>query len=176
MIRELATVDLAQRLSEGQSRDTTQAIVAHIGDDPTRFAALFKLLQCGDFRMQQCAAWPISVVAEDNPQLVEPYLAKLLVYLKRDDVHDAVKRSVVRLLQYVDIPKRRRGEVFALCTDLLDDPSETVAVRAFALTVAERIAGENEELKNELRLILRKHLPQATAAMRVRSRRLLSGR
>jgi hypothetical protein len=56
---------------------------------------------------------------------------------------------------------------------LLDDADQPAAVRAFAMTVATRIAKSEPDLMNELRLIVSKHLPHATAAFRVRAREIL---
>jgi len=46
-------------------------------------------------------------------------------------------------------------------------------VRAFALTVAARIAKSEPDLMNELRLIVKKHLPHTTVAFQKRAREIL---
>ena len=110
---------------------------------------------------------------ERRPELIRPYLPKLLDCLERDDMHNAVKRNVARLLQYVQIPRRLAGKVYSHCVDLVDDAYEPVAVRAFALTAAARIAKSEPHLMNELRLVVRKHLPHTTAAFQKRAREIL---
>lgn len=169
-------MDIKKVLAAGQSRSTTEAIVSYIGGDPARFAELMDVFDRGDYWMKQCSAWPISVVAEDHPELVEPYLGKLVALLPRNDHHNAVKRSVVRLLQYVEVPNRLKGKVFSHCLDLVDDASEPVAVRCFALTAAARVAAGNEALLNETRLVAERHLKHATPGFKVRIKRLLSDR
>ena len=148
------------------------AIVEYIGDDAGRFAELMKLFFGDEYRLTQRAAWPMNYCAERQPDLIRPYLPKLLDCLKRDDLHDAVKRNVVRLLQYIEIPPRLKGKVYAHCVDLIDDPYEPVAVRAFALTVAARIAKSEPDLMNELRLIVNKHLPHSSVAFQKRAREI----
>lgn len=169
-------MDIEKTLSDGQSRAKTQAIVNYIGDDPARFAELLRVFDCGDRRMKQRSAWPISVVAERNPELLIPHIAKLLEYLRSNDVHNAVKRSITRLLQFVDVPKRLQGKVFSCCLDLVSDPSEPVAVRCFSMTAAARAAKEHPPLMSELKLVAENQLEHATAGMKVRIRRLLSGK
>jgi len=169
-------VKIAELFSEGQSRATTETIVAYVGDDPRRFAELFRTFERGDFRLQQCAAWPISVVAETRPELVEPYLPKLIEYLPRNDVHDAVKRSILRLLEFVRIPDRVKGKLFSYSIDLLDDPSQAVAIRCFALSAAAKAAGNEPALINEIKLVVNKHRGHATAGFKARVRRVLSER
>jgi hypothetical protein len=166
-------VNIRQALLAEHSKRQTMAIVEFIGDDAGRFAALMKLFFAGEYRMTQRAAWPMNYCAERHPKLIRPYLSKLLDCLERDDMHTAVKRNVVRLLQTIEIPRRLQGRVYAHCVDLIDDAGEPAAVRAFALTVAARIAKSEPALLNELRLIVRKHLPHATAAFQVRAREVL---
>lgn len=166
-------MDIRQALMAGHSKQQTMTIVEFIGDNPKRFAELMKLFFAGEYRLTQCAAWPMSCCAERHPELILPYLPKLLDCLGREDMHDAVKRNVMRLLQYIEIPRRLTGRVYAHCVDLIDDACQPVAVRAFALTVASRIAKSEPNLLKELRLIVSKHLPHTTAAFRQRAKEIL---
>ena len=166
-------MDIRQALMAEHSKRQTMAIVEFIGDDARRFAELMKFLFAGEYRLTQCAAGIMGYCVERRPELIRPYLPKLIDCLKRDDMHDAVKRNVVRLLQYVEIPRGLAGKVYAHCVDLIDDAGESVAVRTFAVTVAARIARSEPDLMNELRLIVRKHLPHTTAAFQKRAREIL---
>lgn len=168
--------DLVNRLAGRQSRANLQAVVDFIGGDPSRFAELVRIFDRGHGRIRQCAAWPISVVAERHPELLVPHLGKLVEYLPRKDVHNAVKRSVTRLLQFVDVPKRLHGKVFSYCLDLVADPSEPVAVRCFSMTAAAKIAKNQPSLMGELKLIAENQIEHATAGMRVRIGRMVSGK
>jgi hypothetical protein len=91
-------------------------------------------------------------------------------------VHNAVKRNVVRLLQYVHIPKRLAGKVYSHCIDLIADPDEPIAVRAFSMTVAEKIARREPALMDELRLVVSQNMAGASAGIRVRARSILAER
>ena len=166
-------MDIRQALMTEHSKQQTMAIVEFIGEDPKRFAELMKVFFAGDYRLTQRAAWPMNYCAERHPKLILPYLPKLLDCLEREDMHDAVRRNVVRLLQYIEIPKRLTGKVYSHCIDLLDDADQPAAVRAFAMTVATRIAKSEPDLMKELRLIIHKHLPHSTAAFRARAKQVL---
>ncbi|MFN0108569.1 MAG: hypothetical protein ACKVZH_06910 [Blastocatellia bacterium] len=166
-------MDIRQALLAVHSKQQAVAIVEFIGDDSKRFAELMKLFFEGEYRLTQRAAWPMSYCAELHPDLIRPYLPKLLDCLERNDQHDAVRRNVMRLLQYIEIPKRLAGRVYAHSVDFIDDADQPIAVRAFAMTVAARIAKSEPDLMNELRLIVRKHLPHSTAAFRARAKQVL---
>jgi len=163
-------MDIRAALQAEHSKRNTTAIAEYIGGDAKRFAELMKIFFEGEYRPTQRAAWPMSVCIEKHPELITSYLNKLVDQLTRNDVHDAVKRNVVRLLQYIEIPKRLSGKIYSICVDLIDDISEPVAVRAFALTVAIKIAGNEPSLLDELRLIAKAHLSLTSAAFHKRAR------
>ena len=166
-------MDIRQALMTEHSKRQTMAIVEYIGEDSKRFAELMKCFFAGEYRLTQRAAWPMNYCAERHPKLILPYLPKLLGCAAREDMHTAVKRNVMRLLQYIEIPKRLAGNVYAHSLDLLDDACQPIAVRVFAMTVAARIANSEPSLMNELRLIILKHLPHSTAAFRARAKQVL---
>ncbi|HMO80553.1 MAG TPA: hypothetical protein PKD24_07155 [Pyrinomonadaceae bacterium] len=160
-------------LFEAHSKEQTVKIVDHIGSDAKRFRELVDIFFAGPYRLTQRAAWPLSVVAEKRPELLRPYLNKLIDQLPKKDVHPAVKRNVVRLLQFVEIPKRLRGKVYSHCLDLIADPKEPIAVKAFSLTVAERIAHTEPALLEELRMVAAPLAKDASPGIKVRLRGIL---
>jgi hypothetical protein len=166
-------MNIRQALLEEHSKRQTIAIVEYIGDDPARLAELMDVFFEGEYRTTQRAAWPLNYCAERNPELIYPFLDRLVDLLARKDVHNAVRRNIARLLQYIEIPEHLHGKVYALCVDLVDNAEEPVAVRVFALTVAANIAKPEPDLTGELKLIVEKHLPHTTPAFRARARRIL---
>jgi hypothetical protein len=166
-------VNIHQSLLEVHSKDQAVKITEYIGDDAGKFVELADLFLNGDYRTMQCAGWPLSHCVERNPALVYPYLEEMIDLMPRKDVHDAVRRNVARMLQYVDVPEDLKGKVYDLCVERIDDASEAIAVRAFAMAVATRIVKDERDLMGELKLVVEKHLPYATAAFRSRARRIL---
>jgi len=166
-------MDIRGALRAEHSKRQTMAIVTYIGNDPERFAELMEIFLGDEYRPTQRASWAVNWCAEKQPQLVRPYLKRLVGQLERDDVHDAVRRNVARLLQFVEIPKRLEGRIYDNCVRLADDPLQPVAVRVFAISTAARIACGRPELLNELRLIAAQHIPHTSIAFRKRAERVL---
>lgn len=150
----------------------TSAITDHVADDAGRFRVLARLFLGPDPLIAQRAGWPLSNAVERNPELATPYLSVFVDQLTRNDVHNAVKRNVVRLLQFVDIPERLQGKVFSHCLDLIADPREPIAVKAFSITVAERIAQADQALVDELKLVAGPLVKNASPGLRVRLRKM----
>jgi hypothetical protein len=108
--------------------------------------------------------------AEHHPKLIRPYLKKLTAELQREDVHDAVRRNILRLLQFVEIPHYLKGRLYSLCLKFIADGSQPVAVKVFATTVARKIAETEPALMNELRFVVRQQLPHESVAFHKRAR------
>jgi len=166
-------MNIRYALLKVHSKEQATKIADYIGSDPERFAELMKFFTGPVYRVSQRAAWPVSYCIERHPELVKPYYNLLIKQLERDDAHVAVRRNVVRLLQFVDIPKRYAGRIFEACYNLVDNPNETVAVRVFAMTVAANVAKDSPELLDELRLVATKYSQSSTAGFRSRARRIL---
>ncbi|MEO7540122.1 MAG: hypothetical protein ABIV21_08840, partial [Pyrinomonadaceae bacterium] len=166
-------MDIREAISAEHSKRQTMAIVDYIGGDPDRFAELMKIFFEGVYRPTQRSAWPMSVCAEKHPELIEPYVGKLVDQLPRSDVHNAVKRNVLRLLQFVEIPRRLEGKVYSLCLDLISDPNEMIGIHAFSITVAAKIAAGKPDLIDELRLVIKENLKRTSPGIRVRLRNIM---
>ncbi|MEO8647702.1 MAG: hypothetical protein ABI539_00910 [Acidobacteriota bacterium] len=165
-------MDIKCALLEVHSKEQAIKIADYVGSDEQRFAELMKLFTGPVYRVGQRAAWPVSLCIERDPNLVQPYFPGLIKQIERDDAHIAVRRNVLRLLQFVAIPKRYQGRVFDLCYKLFADVSQTVAVRVFAMTVAADLANGDHHLMNELQLVAESHPQLATAGFQARVRRV----
>jgi hypothetical protein len=166
-------MDLKKRLELGQSKLQTGEIVEYVNGRPNRFKLLVEVFLNGSYRITQRAAWPLSICVERWPYLVDPHIKPLLNFLHKPGIHDAVKRNTMRLLQFIDIPKRYHGKVAALCFEYLEDRKVAVAIRVCAMTVLGNIAIHHPEMKKELRLIIGDLLPYGTAALRSRGVKVL---
>ncbi len=164
-------MNIEHELLATYSKTQVARIVKFVGDDPTRFAELITYMLEPVYRISQRASGSVSYCVERHPKLIEPYWAKLLEQLKREDTHVAVKRNIVRLLQFVEIPKRFEGRVFDACYNLLADVSEPIAVRCFSMTVAVKIAKDSPELMSELKAVAANHPEKMSAGFRSRVKR-----
>jgi len=163
-------MDLRSEILAEHSKHQARRIVEWIGTDADRFAELMRLFLSDTYRVTQRAGWPLSDCVKLHPALIKPYFSQLLKQIERDDVHIAVRRNVVRLLQFVEIPKRYEGRIFDACYALLNDPKEPVAVRVFSMTVAANIARNSPELLEELHLVATKYPDMMTPGFRARLR------
>jgi hypothetical protein len=156
-------MNLKTRLENEHSKSLTLAIIKYVGDDARRFKILMDLVLGSDTLLSQRASWPLSSIAIDHPELLKPYVSKLIKKLAEPTNHPAVNRSILRICQEVDIPEKYWGTLVDLSFKFILTESEPIATRAFAISVAARICKHYPELKNELLLILNDLLEQPHA-------------
>jgi hypothetical protein len=166
-------VDLEQLIRAEHSKKQTDRIVRYVGNDKRRFATLIGLFLKGEYRITQRAAWPLSYCVREHPELIGPYFKPLLDNLARHDVHAAVIRNTVRLLQDVPIPKRYHGRVMNTCFEFLQSAEKPIAVKAFSLTILGNLARDYPDIRGELKLIIEEQWEHASPAVRSRARKIL---
>ena len=164
---------LREQLLKEHSRANCDRIVKWIGSDQKRFDELVSIFLNEEYRLVQHAAWPLSYAAINHPQLVKKHFAKLVKNLKKPGIHDAVKRNTVRLLQEIEIPEKYHGEIMDACFSYIVSPNEPVAVKAFSLTVLERLSHLYPEIKSELKVVIEERWDYETAAFHSRARKIL---
>ena len=134
---------------------------------------LMKYFLQGEEQIAKKSAWIIGHSAELYPELVSPWLKQMIKIMGKPGVHGALKRNVVRLLQFAEIPRSLQGSVANLCFELISSFDEPIAVRTFSMTVLANIAEEEPELRKELEIVVRQMLPYATPAFRARAKKIL---
>lgn len=148
-------------------------IIRYIGTDKKRFEALMKVFLGNNYRLTQWAGWPMSDLVKEHPQLIAPYLKRILKGIDKPGMHVAVKRNVMRVFQFIHIPKNVRGIAFDKGFRLFLDTSEPIAVRVFAMQVVANIAITEPDLKNEVIIAIEEQLPYGSAGFRSRALKLL---
>lgn len=147
-------------------------IAAWVGDSQKHFDELMLFMLCNEYRLAQRAAYPVSTCVERQPVFIKKWFSKLIKNLERNDIHDAVKRNTLRLLQGVNIPEKQCGALFEKAHLFLHDPDEPIAVRVFSLSVMANIAVKFPELKEEVLFNAESLLHCGIPAMESRARKI----
>jgi hypothetical protein len=147
--------------------------VRWIGHDQQRLDELFNLFVSDEYRVVQHAAWPLSYAVIAHPPLIKKHFSKLIANLSRPGIHDAVKRNTMRLLQDITIPKKYHGRLMDTCFKYISIPGEAAAVKAFSLTVLEKLANTYPEIIPEIKLLIEENYERETAAFKVRAKKFL---
>jgi len=166
-------MDIRKELLKAHSLHQTKKIVRYIDGDKKRFAELVNVFLAGPYRVTQRAAWPMSIAVEAHPGLIQPHFKKLLEFTCKAEVHGAVKRNVLRMLQFTELPTRWHAKIAEISFSNLADRKAQVAIRVFAMSVLARLAKHHPEFKNELKVLIEDEIPFTSPAFSSRGRKVL---
>jgi hypothetical protein len=138
------------------------------------FKDLIDCLLSKDIRLGQRAAWCVSWAARKKPEIIKSYIGVLVGQLKRTDVHNAVIRNSLRVLEDLIIPEEFHGEVMDACFIFIQKRDTPIAIKTFSLTIIFNISKIYPDIKNELRFIIEENIPYETAAYKSRGKKILA--
>lgn len=167
-------MNLREVILAEHSKAHTLELCTYVGDNKKRFKELMKLFLGPEYRITQRAAWIVSYCVENHPELIKPYISKMVDNLYHEGLHDAVKRNTLRIFQFIDIPEKEEGKLFDICMKFLLSSTEAIAIKAFGVTVLNNIAKKHPDLQLELKLVVEDLAQHAEEpALKVRYRRVL---
>src|SRR5690606_16722218 len=107
---------IEKELLKDYSKAQMLRITSFISNDEAYFEKLMYLVfKSQDAKVRQRAAWCMSNVFDIYPYLIYPYIATLINMLDEADLHDALKRNTLRVLQSINIPEHLQGKALELC-------------------------------------------------------------
>lgn len=166
-------MDVRKQLLFEHTKDNTNLIVAHIGDNQKSFDQLMKLFLANEYRVTQRAAWVVGELARIYPALIVPYYKGLILNLRKPGLHDAVKRNTLKILQDLEIPERLWGEAADISFNFLLSKEEPIAIKVFSMTVLFNISKHVPEFRDELAIIIEDQMPYGSAGFKSRGKKTL---
>lgn len=166
-------MNLREEILTEHSKAQAHKILNWIGASQKRMDELVHLFTTDEYRVVQRAAWPIGLLAETQPQLLQKHLPLFVQLLRKPGLHNAVRRNITRILQYLQIPEELKGDVMDACFSFICDVQEKAAVKAFSLTILEQLAVEYPEILPEIITIIEERWDYETAAFHSRARKIV---
>jgi len=137
------------------------------------FKELMDCFLCNDYRVAQRAAWSVSWAGRARPDLIKPYIKQMVALLGRNDVHNAVIRNSIRVLELSEIPEDCHADVMNACFTFVEKPGTPAAIKAFSLTTLYNLSAYYPDIKPELKLIIETLWDSETPAFKSRGRKIL---
>jgi hypothetical protein len=166
-------MNIREELEKEHSKAQALRIANYAVQNKKQFRELMDCYTDTDYRLSQRAAWSVSWAARNKPVMIAPYIGVLVKRLQEPRVHPAVIRNAVRVLELVDLPELYHGEIMNTCFDFIQDPATPAAIKAFSLTILDRLSVTYPAIKPELCLIIEERWDTETAAFRSRGRKIL---
>ncbi|MCE7064484.1 hypothetical protein [Dyadobacter sp. CY326] len=157
-----------------QSKRRAMEVAAYACLDSAHFQQLINCFLSNDYRLAQRAALSVSIAARQRPDMIVPHINTLVDMLPRTDVHDAVIRNSVRILQEIEIPAELHGKVMDICFAFIQNREIPVAIRVFSLTILDNFSKIYPEIRNELGIIIEEAMEFEKPAFRARGKKILA--
>lgn len=118
------------------------------------------------------ASWVITTISDRYPELVRPYLKKIVSHIEKFD-HSGIRRNLLRFIAETDVPKSLQGKLYDVCYRWLQSRLEPPAVKVHCMQILFNISEKEPDLRKELKLIIEDLIDHDSAAIKSRSRQLM---
>jgi hypothetical protein len=166
-------MDITEQLLVEISLRNKNYIAHYVGNDPVLFKELISLVFTGKPPLPMRASWVISGVTDKYPELLKPYLKKIVDNIEKFD-HPGTRRNLLRYIAMIQVPESLQGKLFDICYQLLKSRYEPPAVKVHSMQILYNIAKKEPDLKREIRLLIEELTNHESAAIKSRSRQLMS--
>lgn len=140
--------------------------------DDNAFNEVLNLIFSDEDKIAWRSAWIIDSATEDYPELLSPYISKIIAHFSHT-TNSSLNRIFTRILSRYKLPDELLGLVFDRCFKLLS-PLEPVAVRVNAMQVLFNISQQEPDLKPELAMVISGLIEEGgTAALLNKAEKLL---
>lgn len=156
-----------------QSWESLALVVRHIDDHPEHLDALMKLAFDDSEDRNWRAAWMVDKIHEKHPELVIPYLPRMIdyVYTTRNA---GKKRHLLKLISLHEPTQEKMVELLDFCIDTFTSASEPIAVRAHAMQVLYQIARKEPDFAGELIELIQQEMEyHGSAGIKARGRKII---
>ena len=137
-------------------------------------AELVSLALDKDLLLSSRAMWVLGHCSNIDYKRIKPFYSQLIDNLNNKGLHNGVIRNTLGLFQKHPVPEEYEAFVLDMCYKYIKNPSEAIAVRAFAITVAYNISKHYPELLEELSMVLHHLIPtEETPAIKARIKNTL---
>jgi len=164
---------LLQLIHETRNKESMQQIIDYVGSNPNHLEELMNYFLGNNMNISQKTSWALGHIGEQQPELFKGYHQTFIDQLQLNHPHNAIKRNIVRMYQFIEIPEIHEGKFYELAMLFLLDPNEPIAVKAFSMRICEKIALKYPELIPELIQAIESITPNASSGVKNRAGHIL---
>lgn len=166
-------MNIAKALMESHDKKHALSIAHYAISSNKAFDQLMDCFFSNEYRLAQRAAWSVAWATKFQPSMVHPYLSKIVDQLSRTDVHDAVIRNSVRIIENMEIPLELHGALMNTCFQLVEQPTTKPAIKAFSLSILYQLSQKHSDIQSELVCLIQTLWDMESPAFQSRGRKIL---
>ncbi len=157
------------------SRLIADILVKDIGNERDKFDEMFHLSLRDEYPLSMRAARVVALCAEQNIELVEPYIDQIVAMLGQLKV-DGVKRSFLKIL--AESPLVPSEDSIGILTDLaftwLEDFKQAIAIRYYCIEILLKVSAIYPEIGDELSILLKNLSEDESSGIKSKSKKVIN--
>ena len=165
-------VNLKSALEEPASPTWESELCLLVCEDEHRFFDLIEVFYGNDSRLLQKSTLIILACNKVKPEWVDTQVPRMVKTLNKR-LPTALKRNILRILQYKTIPETLWGHATDQCFNYLRSSDEPVAIKAFSMTVLYSLTKKLPDLARELSFLIEEQYNFSSAGFKARGRQVL---
>ena len=166
-------MNIKEALFAEHSKEQAVAVAKLACESIDNMQQLVDCLLSKDTIVAQRAAWSIGWSVKINHSSLMPFLHLLIPLIEKKDVHDAVIRNTMLVLETINIPEEYHGIVMNDCFNFIENPATPPAIKAYSLTTVYNLSKYYPEILQELKIIIEENWENESPAFKSRGKKIL---
>lgn len=158
----MSAIDIKEALSIESSRVLIDAVVEHIISDPLLFDQLYILIFSEKYPVNMRAAWAMMHACKRNPDFFIPYTNNVTLQKCLSHPNNGVRRCCLKIIsEYMNFNLLEdKGFILDFGFNIIENPSEAVANKVYAMEIIYKICKNEPDLANEVLILLKTMLEE----------------
>jgi 8-oxo-dGTP diphosphatase len=167
--------DIRAMVNNMMSMKEAEWVATSALENPAIFIKLFEYSYSSDKKLAFRASWILSKVCDIFPEIIYPYLSRIVEILNKLDNESAL-RSFLRIISFSDLTKisdQQHGVLADFCFNELKSGFSAIAIKAYSMEILYRLSLIYPELANELSATVRILMEDGSAGIISRGQMVL---
>lgn len=165
-------MDIKEQLMTENSKSNAEYIANSIGNNREKYNSLWEIVKSESVTLSTRAAWVFEIISIKHSDIFESIISEV-IYLLSKIKNRSVRRHLLKILSYKNIPAADLGNLFDCCLNWVESPSEPVAVKVHCLQILYNISEIENDLKPELIAIISNQMERESSGFKARGQMLL---
>ena len=122
--------------------------------------------------LAQRAAWILSEIAQKKPKSLSLFIPDLLQLLDKP-THPSITRNICKAFMFLEFEDQIAGKIYQKCFEIVQNSNQSIAARAYSMSVLYRLCLIHPDLSRELKILLKEVQKEGNPACMARSRLIL---
>jgi hypothetical protein len=164
--------DFQNTILKARSKLSITQIALLALEDETKLDLLLQNIRSENERLFYISSWALSDISEIYNEILFDKVLYIVETINNSS-HQGLKRNLMKVIQLVAIPEDLEFKIGEMCLCFLKKRDETIAVKAYSVTVLENLLSKNIVFNEEVLFELEKQMIYSTPAFHARAKKYL---